>query len=276
MAQKKPTTPSQRHTNSQNFSSLTTNKPLKSLVKGTSSSAGRSKGRISVRHRGGGHKRKLRNIDFKQIDKLDIPAKVANIEYDPGRTAFIAQLNYADGEKRYLLASEGLKKGDTVLCAEKAPIKPGNRLMLKNIPAGTIVHNIELYPNRGGIMARSAGSGVKLMNAEGEYAQLQLPSKEIRLVKATCFASIGQVSNSNWTNVKLGKAGRKRWLGKRPQVRGSAMNPVDHPHGGGEGRSPIGLKHPKTPWGKIAYGVKTRRPKKPSSRFVVKRRPTKR
>ena len=276
MAQKKPTTPSQRHTNSQNFSSITAKKPLKSLIKGTSSSAGRSKGRISTRHRGGGHKRRLREIDFVQIDKLDIPARIAQIEYDPGRTAFIALLNYADGEKRYLLAPEGLKQGDSVLCAEKTPIKTGNRLMLQNIPAGTIVHNIELYPGRGGMMARSAGSGVKLLNAEGDYAQLQLPSKEVRLVRSNCYASVGQVSNSNWTNVKLGKAGRKRWMGRRPQVRGSAMNPVDHPHGGGEGRSPVGLKHPKTPWGRIAYGVPTRRPKKPSNRFIVKRRPKKR
>lgn len=268
----KPTTPGRRGASEVDFSVLTKKKPEKSLVEPLQQRAGRdSRGRISVRHQGGGHKRLYRIVDFTR-DKLDIPAKVAAIEYDPNRSAFIALLHYADGEKRYILAAEGLKIGQTIITSEKAPLEIGNRLPLKNIPVGTQVYNIELTPGRGGQMVKTAGSFAQVLANEGGYIHLQLPSKEVRIVSEKAMATIGQVSNMAHNTITIGKAGRNRWMGVRPTVRGSAMNPVDHPHGGGEGRAPIGLKHPKTPWGKTAMGKKTRNKKKASNRYIVKRR----
>ncbi len=246
-------------------------KPQKSLLMSYKSKAGRSKGKISIRHRGGGAKRKYRKIDFK-MDKLGVPGQVAAIEKDPIRNSLIALVNYQDGEKRYVLATQNLKKGAKIITQEKAPIKEGNRGKLKNFPVGTIVCNIEMVPGKGGQLARSAGTSAVLQAVEKDFVQLKIASGEIRLVKADCYATIGQVSNFEHNTVKIGKAGRKRHLGWRPVVRGSAMNPVDHPHGGGEGRQPIGLKHPKTPWGKPALGKKTRKRNKKSSRFILKRR----
>lgn len=250
---------------------LTDRKPEKSLTLGIKRDYGRSRGKISTRHRGGGHRKKYRLVDFRQ-DKHNIPGKIISIEKDPFRSSLIALVAYYDGEKRYILASEGMKVGREIITAENAPIKRGNRLKLKNIPVGTTVCNLELFPGRGGQVARSAGSGVILMGVEGKAAQLKMASGEIRTVDKECYATVGQVSNFEHNAVILGKAGRSRWLGRRPTVRGSAMNPVDHPHGGGEGRMGIGLKQPKTPWGKPALGKKTRKKFKYSNKFIVKRR----
>lgn len=250
---------------------ITVKKPEKSLLAPMKSRAGRSHGKISVRHQGGGHKQRYRIIDFKQ-DKFDIPGKVAAIERDPMRSAFIALINYRDGERRYILATEGMTTGMEIISSPTAPIKFGNRTKVKNIPSGTTICNIELFPGKGGQGVRSAGSGAILTAVEGEKAQIKLASGEIRLVSSECYATIGQVSNFEHNSINVGKAGKSRWLGKRPAVRGTAMNPVDHPHGGGEGRQGIGLKHPKTPWGKPALGKKTRKKKRYSNKFIIKRR----
>jgi large subunit ribosomal protein L2 len=253
------------------FSEITAREPEKSLVTDLRKSGGRNaRGKVTTRHRGGGAKRAYRLIDFKR-DKFGVPARVATIEYDPNRSARIALLHYADGEKRYILAPLGLQVGDEVMSGPNAEVRPGNALPLANIPVGTIVHNVELYPGRGGQLARSAGAGAQLLAKEGNYATLRLPSGEVRMVLQTCMATVGQVGNLDHNNVKLGKAGRKRWLGIRPTVRGSAMSPRDHPHGGGEGRSPIGRDAPRTPWGKKALGVKTRRNKR-TNPLIVRRR----
>ena len=273
LQQSKPTSPGTRQ-RLKVKAALTKIKPEKKLVFSHFRHVGRSKssGRITVRHKGGGHKKLYRLVDFKR-DKTDIPAKVISIEYDPNRNCFISLLNYRDGEKRYILAAEGMKAGDEIVTSVSTPLNPGNRLILKNIPIGTQIHDVELYPGSGGVVVRSAGSAATVMAVEGGYAQLKMPSGEIRKLKDSCFASIGQVSNPEYNNQVFSKAGRSRWLGIRPTVRGSAMNPVDHPHGGGEGRAPIGLRRgPKTPWGKQARGVKTRRRKKWSSRFILQRR----
>ena len=274
MAVKKfrPTTPSRREMTMQTFEEVTTSTPEKSLLVSLKSKAGRnSQGKITVRHRGGGVKRKYRIIDFKR-NKDGIEAKVVSIEYDPNRTAYIALIAYKDGEKRYILAPEGLKVGDVVVSGPDADIKPGNALPLKNIPVGTIVHNVELQIGKGGQLVRSAGNSAQLMAKEGEYATLRLPSGEMRYIRIECRATIGSVSNSTNDIVNLGKAGRKRHMGWRPTVRGSVMNPNDHPHGGGEGKSPVGRPSPVTPWGKPALGYKTRKNKKYSDRFIVKGR----
>lgn len=267
----KPTSPGRRFATVPAFEELTASEPEKSLTRPVKKSGGRnSKGRLTTRHRGGGHKRLYRVIDFKR-DKVDIPAKVVSIEYDPNRSARIALLNYADGEKRYVLAPLGLGVGDTIISSEAADIKPGNVLPLRNIPLGTLVHNIELMPGRGGQLVRSAGAGAQLMAKEGNYGHVRLPSGEVRLVQLASKATIGQVGNIEHENISLGKAGRSRHLGIRPTVRGVVMNARDHPHGGGEGKSPIGRKSPMTPWGKIALGRKTRR-RKATDKFIVKRR----
>ncbi len=250
---------------------LTDKKPEKSLLLKFSKKSGRSHGKISVRHKGGGHKRKFRLVDFKQ-DKIGISGKVVSIEKDPNRSALIALVNYKDGEKRYVLASEGMKKGKEIITSEKTSIKNGNRMKLKNIPVGTIISNIEMIPGRGGQIIRSAGAGAVLMAVDKDMAQVKMASGEIRAVKKECYATLGQVSNFEHNAVKIGKAGRKRWMGTRPTVRGTAMNPVDHPHGGAEGRSGAGLKHPKTPWGKPALGKRTRKKNKSSNKFIIKRR----
>jgi len=274
MKRYKPTTPGRRGMTSVDYSVLTKTKPAKKLTKKLVEKAGRGyRGRITVRHKGGGHKRKYRLIDFKRCDKMGVPAKVASLEYDPNRSCFIALLNYLDGEKRYVLAPDGIKIGDEVICQEKAKLKIGNRMQLKNILPGSFVYNIELFPNRGGQIVRSAGSSAQAMAHEGGYTHLKLPSGEIRMVKENCLASLGQISNLEHGAVVIGKAGRSRWMGRRPTVRGSAMNACDHPHGGGENRQSIGLRRgPKTPWGKLAYGVKTRKKKKASSKLILKRR----
>ena len=269
----KPTTPGRRDMTSYTFDEITKDKPERSLVKSKNKRAGRNNaGRVTVRHRGGGSKRKYRQIDFKR-DKHDIPAKVAAIEYDPNRTARLALLYYADGEKRYILATTELKVGDTVMSGEKADIRSGNSLPIANIPTGTMIHNIELKEGRGGQIVRSAGSSAQLVAKEGDYAQIRLPSSEVRLVRQVCYATIGQVGNVDHGNIKLGKAGRKRNKGIRPTVRGSAMSPRDHPHGGGEGRSGIGMPSPKSPWGQPTLGKKTRRNKQ-TSKYIVRRRRT--
>lgn len=268
----KPTTPSRRNMTSTDYSVLSKVKPERSLLEKLHKHAGRnSYGKITVRHRGGGNRRKYRIIDFKR-NKHDIPATVKTLEYDPNRTAFIALLEYEDGEKRYILSPVGLAVGTVVMSGEKADIKPGNALPLQNIPVGTIVHNVELYPGKGAQIARAAGMSVQLMAREGKFALLRLPSGELRNVPINCMATIGQVGNVEHENVKIGKAGRKRHMGIRPTVRGSAMNPVDHPHGGGEGKSPIGHPSPMTPWGKPALGRKTRKNHHRSDKFIVKRR----
>jgi len=274
MKKYKPTTPGQRGKIGVDYSILTKKEPEKKLTKPLTKRAGRAKnGRITVRHKGGGRKRKYRIIDFKRTDKLGIPAKVLSLEYDPCRTCFISLVEYEDGEKRYILAPYNLKVGDKIICDKKAEIKVGNRMQLKYIPVGTEIYNIELIPGRGGQLVRSAGSNAVVLAVEGGYANIKLPSGEIRMIKDICFASIGRLSNPDHNKEVLGKAGAKRHRGIRPTVRGSAMTPRDHPHGGGEGRAPIGLrKGPKTPWGKLAYGVKTRKKKKPSSKFILKRR----
>ena len=268
----KPTGNARRNMSVTDFSELSKVAPERSLLVSLKKNSGRnSYGRITVRHRGGGQRRKYRVIDFKR-DKFDIPATVASVEYDPNRSAFIALLNYEDGEKRYILQPAGLKVGDTVVAGAAADIKPGNALPLSNIPVGTVVHNVELYPGRGGQLARAAGNSAQLMAKEGIYALLRLPSGELRNVSASCMATIGQVGNLDHENVKVGKAGRKRHMGWRPTVRGSVMNPNDHPHGGGEGKAPIGRPGPVTPWGKPALGYKTRNTKKPSDKLIIKRR----
>ncbi|MCL0107796.1 50S ribosomal protein L2 [Peptococcaceae bacterium] len=267
----KPTSPGRRFVTVSDFSDITKTEPEKSLVVPLKKNAGRnSSGRITVRHKGGEHKRMYRIIDFKR-DKDGVPAKVAAIEYDPNRSARIALLHYLDGEKRYIIAPHGLQVGQMVESGPDADIKVGNALPLANIPVGTIIHNIELYPGHGGQLVRSAGTSAQLMAKEGKYATIRLPSGEMRLVLQTCRATIGQVGNIDHENITIGKAGRSRWLGIRPAVRGSAMNPVDHPHGGGEGKAPIG-RHPVTPWGKPALGVRTRRKNKPTDKFIIKRR----
>ncbi|MFH1308862.1 MAG: 50S ribosomal protein L2 [Patescibacteria group bacterium] len=274
----KPTSPGRRNMTKASDKQLTKKvKPFKKLLKTKKSRAGRSKeGTITVRHRGGGHKKKYRVIDFKR-QKFGIPGRVISIEYDPNRTCFIALINYIDGEKRYILAPQELKVGNEIITNEKTPLKPGNRMMLKNIPSGTFVYNIELIPGHGGKIVRSAGNSAQIMSVEGNHAQISLPSGEVRMIPIKSMASIGALSNQEHMFENIGKAGRSRWKGKRPTVRGSAMNPVDHPHGGGEGRSGISLRlGPKTPWGKQAYGVKTRRPKKYSNKFIIKRRKGKR
>jgi len=257
------------------FEEITRDQPERSLLRPLRKRSGRNvHGRITVRHRGGGHKRQYRVIDFKR-DKLDISARVESIEYDPNRSARIALLVYADGERRYIIAPLGLQVGDTVMSGAEAEIRVGNALPLERIPLGTLVHNIELTAGRGGQLARSAGTSAQVLAKEGEYVTLRLPSSEMRLVRKECMATVGQVGNVDQGNIKLGKAGRKRWLGFRPAVRGSAMTPRDHPHGGGEGRSPIGMPSPKSPWGKKTLGKKTRR-NKSTNKYIVRRRAKKR
>lgn len=266
----KPTSPGVRFKTVLDFSEITKHRPEKRLVRGLSRSGGRNnEGHETVRFRGGGHKRLYRLVDFKR-DKRNVPARVAAIEYDPNRSARLALLHYADGEKRYILAPVGLKVGDTVVAAEKAEILPGNALPLANIPTGSLIHNVELKPGRGGQLVRAAGAAAQLMAKEGKYVTLRLPSGETRLVLASCWATVGQVGNVDHANVSIGKAGRSRWLGRRPHVRGTAMNPVDHPHGGGEGKTKGG-RHPVSPWGQPTKGYKTRRNKR-TSRFILKRR----
>lgn len=268
----KPTTAGRRGTSKVETSALTKKEPEKKLTKYLKEKAGRSAGKITVRHKGGGVKRLYRKVDFKQ-NKYDIPAKVEALEYDPNRSAWIALICFSDGEKRYILAPQDLKVGDKILFSKnKIEAKPGNRMPLKYIPTGYFVHNIELSPGTGGKIVRAAGTGAVLMTLEKGLAQLKLPSGEIRLVSENCLASVGQVSNPDWRLVRWGKAGRMRLRGIRPSVRGKAMNPVDHPHGGGEGHCPIGLVHPKTPWGKPALGVKTRKKGKWSDKYILKRR----
>jgi len=267
-----PTTPSRRHMKGYDFSRLSKIAPLKSLTKMVGKSTGRNnQGRITSPHRGGGAKRLFREIDFLQ-NKYNVPGKVSAIEYDPNRTARIARIVFADGEKRYILAPELLEVGDTIIISDKAPLKPGNRMKLKNIPQGSMVYNVELFPGQGGKIIRSAGSGATVLASEGGYVQLVMPSSEIRNVSEECYASIGQVSNAEHSTINLGKAGRSRWLGRRPKVRGTAMNPVDHPYGGGEGRQGRGTRRPKTAHGKITGGRKTRNKKKKSNKFVIRRR----
>jgi len=267
----KPTSPGRRFMVTSTYEEITKTEPEKSLTVGLRKKGGRNnQGRVTARHRGGGNKRLYRIIDFKR-DKDGIPAKVVAIEYDPNRSARIALLEYEDGEKRYILAPVGLNVGATVMNGADADIQPGNALPLRNIPVGTMVHNIELHPGKGGQLVRSAGAAAQILAKEGNYATLRMPSGEMRLVHLNCRATIGQVGNVDHENEVLGKAGKSRWLGRRPHVRGSAMTPRDHPHGGGEGKAPIGLPHPKTPWGKPALGVKTRRNKR-TSRFILKRR----
>ncbi len=267
----KPTSPGRRGMSGSTFEEITKGKPEKSLLLPLKRKAGRnSQGRITVRHRGGGAKRKLRIIDFKR-NKPGVPGRVAAIEYDPNRSANIALIYYADGEKRYILAPSELSVGDTIKSGADAEIKPGNALPLRLIPSGTMIHNIEMSRGRGAQLVRSAGVAAQLMIKEGEYALVRLPSSEVRRIHIDCSATIGQVGNVDHQSINLGKAGRKRWMGWRPTVRGSAMNPRDHPHGGGEGRSPIGMPGPKTPWGKPALGYRTRK-RKASDKMVVKRR----
>ena len=265
----KPTSPGVRQMTVSSFEEITTNKPAKSLLVPLKKHAGRnSYGRITVRHHGGGHKRKYRIIDFKRL-KDGIPARVATIEYDPNRSSRIALLHYVDGEKRYIIAPAGLQVGDVIYSGPDADIKTGNALPLANIPVGTLVHNIELHPGRGGQICRSAGVSAQLMAKEGKYAMLRLPSGEVRKILLTCRATIGVVGNGEHANINIGKAGRSRWMGVRPTVRGSVMNPNDHPHGGGEGRAPVGRKSPVSPWGKVAHGGKTRKKKNLSNKFIV-------
>jgi large subunit ribosomal protein L2 len=269
----KPTSAGRRIHSVTDYSVLTKNvKPIKSLMRSVGRTAGRNnQGKITTRHQGGGHKQINRNIDFMR-DKMDIPATVKTLEYDPGRSAFISLLAYKDGERRYILAPDGVKEGDVLITSERAEIKPGNRMMVRHIPIGTNVHNVEIMSKTGGQMARSAGTYAIIAAQEPDYTTLKLPSGELRKVPVNSYATLGQVSNTDWMYVRIGKAGRNRHRGIRPSVRGKAMNPIDHPHGGGEGHNPIGLKYPKTPWGKHALGVKTRNSKKASSKFIVKRR----
>lgn len=268
----KPTSQGRRQMTVVEYNILTKVKPEKRLTVGLVRGSGRNnQGRITVRHQGGGHKRQYRLVDFKQ-DKFEVPGKVVSIEYDPNRSAFIALINYKDGDKRYILAPQNLKVGDTILTSENATFETGNRLPIKQIPLATFLHNVSFAPGKKGQFARSAGTSVQLLSREGGYANLLLPSSEVRKVSENCWASIGVISNHEHNLTNIGKAGRSRWMGIRPTVRGSAMNPVDHPHGGGEGRQPIGMKHPKTPWGKIALGKKTRRKKNLSNKYIISRR----
>ena len=268
----KPTSPGRRFATVSTFEEITKSEPEKSLLAPLSKKAGRnSYGRITVRHQGGGHKRAYRIVDFKR-NKDDVPAKVASIEYDPNRTANIALLNYADGEKRYILAPLGLRVGQVVVSGVKVEVRPGNTMPLNSIPVGTFVHNIEMKPGHGGQLARSAGTAAQLAAKEGKYGHIKLPSGEVRLIPLECRATIGQIGNIEHENLTIGKAGRSRWMGKRPTVRGSVMNPVDHPHGGGEGKAPIGLKRPEILWGKPTFGYKTRQKNKDSDRLIVRRR----
>ncbi len=266
----KPTSPGRRNSSGYTFEEITKKKPEKRLLSSKKKSAGRSRGRISVRHRGGGPKRRVREIDFKR-DKAGVPGRVAAIEYDPGRSARIALIFYVDGDKRYIVAPQGLAVDDTIVSSDDAPIAPGNALPLSRIPTGTTVHNVEMVPGRGGQLARSAGSGIQLMARDAGYALLRMPSGEMRQVLEGCRATIGAVGNPEHSQIKLGKAGRKRHRRRRPQVRGSAMNPNDHPHGGGEGKAPVGMPGPKTPWGKPALGYRTRRNKR-TGKYIVRRR----
>lgn len=266
----KPTTAGRRFMTGDTFEEITKKEPEKSLVETLKKTGGRNNlGRITMRHRGGGSKRRYRIIDFKR-NKLDVPGKVAAIEYDPNRSARIALIHYVDGEKRYILAPQGLGVGDTILSGEKADIRPGNAMKLKDMPVGTFIHNIELEPGRGGVLVRAAGTAAQLMAKEGKYAYVRMPSGELRLVLLECMATVGQLGNITHENVTAGKAGRTRWLGRRPHVRGMVMNPVDHPMGGGEGRSKSN-KHPVSPWGTPAKGYRTRK-RKPSDKFIVRRR----
>ena len=269
----KPTTPSRRHMSVSGFDGVDKHaKPQKELVEVLKKHSGRnSYGRITVRHQGGGNRKKYRVIDFKR-DKMDVPATVLRLEYDPNRSAYIALVEYTDGERRYIPAPVGLNVGDTVLSSAAADIKPGNALPLANIPVGTVIHNIELYPGRGAQLVRAAGVAAQLMAKEGGMATIRMPSGEMRKVRMNCKATIGQVGNIDHANVSIGKAGRKRHMGIRPTVRGSVMNPCDHPHGGGEGKAPVGRPGPVTPWGKPALGYKTRKTKNPTDKFIVKRR----
>jgi large subunit ribosomal protein L2 len=267
----KPVTPGQRGMTGHTFEEVTKSKPERSLLLPLRKQGGRNvQGRVTVRHRGGGHRRAIRIVDFKR-NKLSIPARVAAIEYDPNRTARLALLHYADGEKRYIVAPLGLRVGDAVMSGPNAEIRVGNALPISSIPVGTTIHNIELREGKGGQLVRSAGSSAQLLAKEGDFAQIRMPSGEVRLIRQVCFATIGQIGNVDHGNIKLGKAGRKRHLGIRPTVRGSAMSPRDHPHGGGEGRQPIGLPGPKSPWGKPTLGYKTRRNKQ-SNKYIVRRR----
>jgi large subunit ribosomal protein L2 len=272
----KPTSPGRRGMSASTFEEVTETKPEKSLLRPLKKKAGRNvRGKITVRHQGGGHKRRYRVIDFKR-DKFGVPGRIATIEYDPNRSARIALIHYLDGEKRYMIAPVGLKVDDRVMAGPEADIRVGNALPIQNIPVGTMIHNIELQPGHGGQLVRSAGTAAQLMAKEGSYAHVRLPSGEVRLINVHCMATIGQVGNLDHARVKLGKAGRARHLGRRPAVRGSAMSPRDHPHGGGEGRTPIGMPSPKSPWGKPTLGYKTRRKKKPSDKWIVRRRKKKR
>jgi large subunit ribosomal protein L2 len=267
----KPTTPSLRFKTVSDFAEITRSEPEKSLLQPLKKTGGRNNhGRVTAWCRGGGHKRRYRIIDFRR-EKFGVPAKVASIEYDPNRSARIALLHYADGEKRYILAPQRVRVGDTVMSGPRADIKPGNSLALRDIPTGTIIHNIELQIGRGGQLCRSAGTGAQLMAKEGDYGTVRLPSSEMRLVHLDCRATVGQIGNATHENITIGKAGRSRWKGKRPKVRGSAMNPVDHPHGGGEGKSNSG-RHPVTPWGKPTNGYRTRQKGKSSSKYIVRGR----
>jgi large subunit ribosomal protein L2 len=266
----RPTSPGRRNSSGHTFEEITKKKPEKSLLATKTRTSGRSGGKISVRHRGGGHKRRIRIVDFKR-DKLGVPGTVRAIEYDPNRSARLALVFYADGEKRYIIAPQGLSVGDAIVSADSAPIQVGNTLPLSGIPTGTSVHNVELTPGRGGQLARSAGNGIQLMAKDNGYAVVRMPSGEMRQVLETCRATIGVVGNSEHGQVKLGKAGRNRHRGKRPQVRGSVMNPVDHPHGGGEGKAPVGMPGPKTPWGKPALGYRTRK-NRSTDKYIVRRR----
>ena len=271
----KPTSPGRRDMTSYTFEEITRSTPEKSLLQINRKRGGRNnKGRITVRHRGGGSKRKIRMVDFKR-DKVGIPAQVATIEYDPNRTARLALLHYADGEKRYILAPIGVRVGDTLESGPEADIRPGNALPIASIPTGTMIHNLEMKEGKGGQMVRSAGAAAQLLAKEGDYAQIRLPSGEVRLVRQACYATIGQIGNVEHGNIRLGKAGRKRNKGVRPTVRGSAMSPRDHPHGGGEGRSPIGMPSPKSPWGQKTLGYRTRR-NKTTDKYIVRRRRKKR
>lgn len=268
----KPTSPGRRSMSVSTFAEITTDKPEKSLLAPLTRKAGRNnQGRITTRHQGGGHKRKYRIIDFKR-NKDGIPGRVATIEYDPNRTANIALIHYADGEKRYILHPEGLAVGDTIISGPDADIKVGNALPLENIPVGTTIHNIELKAGRGGQLVRAAGSEAQLLGRDGDYAIIRLKSGEVRMIRKECRATIGSVGNAEHELITIGKAGRSRWLGRRPAVRGSVMNPNDHPHGGGEGRAPIGRKSPVTPWGKPTLGYKTRKKNKASSKYIVRAR----
>jgi large subunit ribosomal protein L2 len=271
----KPTSPGRRGMSGSTFEEITRTRPEKSLLRPLKKRAGRNfRGKITVRHRGGGHKRRYRVIDFKR-DKFGVPGRVASIEYDPNRSARIALVVYADGEKRYIIAPVGLMVGDVIMSGAEAEIHAGNALPISSIPVGSTIHNIELHIGKGGQMVRAAGTSAQLLAKEGRYAHIRLPSGEVRLVNVQCMATLGQVGNTDHGNIKLGKAGRKRWLGFRPSVRGSAMDPSSHPHGGGEGRSPIGMPGPKSPWGKPTLGYKTRR-NKSTEKWIVRRRGKKR